>query len=60
MELMTSYRHYQWLHNLITSDEKWVLYINHMRKRQWLGVGQTGLPMPKNDLHPKKIMLSVC
>ena len=26
MELMTSHRNYQWLHNLITGDEKWVLY----------------------------------
>jgi histone-lysine N-methyltransferase SETMAR len=59
MELMTSYRHYQWLHNLITGNAKRVLYVNHTRKRQWLGVGQTGLPTPKNDLHPKKIMLSV-
>jgi histone-lysine N-methyltransferase SETMAR len=59
MELMTAHRNYQWFHNLITGDEKWVLYVNHTRKRQWLGVGQTGLPTPKNDLHPKKITLSV-
>ena len=39
MELMTSHRNYQWLHNLITGDEKWVLYVNHTRKRQWLGAG---------------------
>jgi hypothetical protein len=36
MELMTSHRNYQWLRNLITGDEKWELYVNHMRKRQWL------------------------
>jgi histone-lysine N-methyltransferase SETMAR len=36
-----------------------VLYVNHTRKRQWLGAGQIGVPTPKNDLHPKKIMLSV-
>ena len=59
MELMTSHRNYQWLHNLITGDEKWVLYVNHTRKRQWLGAAQKGVPTPKNDLHPKKIMLSV-
>jgi histone-lysine N-methyltransferase SETMAR len=59
MELMTSHRNYEWLHNLITGDEKWVLYVNHTRKRQWLEAGQTGIATPKNDLHPKKIMLSV-
>ncbi|CAF4933789.1 unnamed protein product, partial [Rotaria socialis] len=59
MKLLTSHRNYQWLHNHITGDEKWVLHVNHTRKRQWLGAGQTGVSTPKNDLHPKKIMLSV-
>ena len=59
MALMTSHCNYQWLHNLITGGEKWVLYINHTRKYQWLGIGQTGIETPKNDLHPSKIMLSV-
>jgi histone-lysine N-methyltransferase SETMAR len=59
MELMTSHHNYQWLRNLITGDEKWVLYVNHTRNRQWLGAGQTGVATPKNDLHPKMIMLSV-
>ena len=59
MALMTSHRNYQWLHNLITGDEKWVLYVNHMRKRQWPGTGQTGVATPKNDLHSRKIMFSV-
>ena len=30
-----------------------------MRKRPWLGTGQTGIATPQNDLHPRKIMLSV-
>jgi histone-lysine N-methyltransferase SETMAR len=59
MDLMTSHRNYQWLCNLTTGDEKWVLYVNHTRKRQWLGAGQTGVATPKNILHPKKMMLSV-
>ena len=59
MDLLTSHRSYEWLRNLITGDEKWVLYVNHTRKRQWLSVGQTGTVTPKNDLHPKQVMLSV-
>ena len=59
MALMMSYRNYQWCHNLITGDEKWVLYVNHMKKRQWLGTGQTGIATLKDDLHLRKIMLSV-
>ena len=59
MALMTSHRNYQWLHNLITGDEKWLLYINHTKKRQWLGTRQTCIATPQNDLHPRKIMLNV-
>ena len=59
MALMTSHCNNQWLHNLITCDEKWVLFVNHTRKRQWLGAGQTGIATLKIDLHPGKIMFSV-
>ena len=59
MALMTAHRNYQWFHNLITGDEKWVLYVNHTRKHQCLGTGQTGIATSKNDLRATKIMLSV-
>ena len=59
MDLITSHRNYQWLSNRITGDEKWVLYINYTRGRQWLSAGQIGVATPKTDPHPKKLMLSV-
>ena len=59
MDLLISHRNYEWLHNLVTGDEKWMLYINYARKCQWLSVEQIGTVTPKNDLHPKKVMLSV-
>lgn len=59
MQLLTFRRSHEWLRNLITGDEKWVMYVNHTRKRQWLAVGQTGIATPKSDLHPKMVMLSV-
>ena len=59
MGLMRYHRNYQWLQNLITGDEKWVVYVNHKRKRQWLGTGQTDIATAKNNLHPRKLMLSV-
>jgi transposase len=59
MELLTSPRNYQWLHNLITGGEKWMLYVNHTRKRQRLGAGQTAVETPKEDLHQKKTTVSV-
>lgn len=52
-------RNFKWLDNLVTGDEKWVLYVNIMHKQQWLERGQLGIPTPKPDLHPKKVMLCV-
>ena len=41
----------------MTGDEKWVTYVNYRHSRQWLGSGEKGVPTPKPELHPKKIML---
>lgn len=59
MQLLTFKRTFDWLRNLVTGDEKWVLYVNHTRKRQWLSTHESGVPTPKADLHPKKVMISV-
>ena len=34
-------------------------YINYEHRRQWLSAGQTGVGMPKTNLGPKKVVLSV-
>lgn len=47
------------LNHLITGDEKWILYVNAQRKRQWLNPKQSPIPSPKPGLHPKKIMLCI-
>jgi len=57
--LLTKHRTMSWLDNLITGDEKWILYVNHTRKRQWVKSDQRPLPTPKPEIHQKKVMLSV-
>lgn len=57
--LLSLKRTHDWLDHIITGDEKWVLYINNTRKRQWVGPTQSPLPTPKPEIHPKKVMLSV-
>jgi histone-lysine N-methyltransferase SETMAR len=47
------------LNQIITGDEKWVMFANHTRKRQWVDRHQQPEPEPKADLHPRKVMLSV-
>ncbi len=59
MNLLCLKRTYQWLDHLITGDEKWVLYTNYTRKRQWLKSGEAPKPTSKVDLHPEKVMLCV-
>jgi histone-lysine N-methyltransferase SETMAR len=49
----------EWIKQIITGDEKWVLYVNHNRKRQWLRSGDKPEPEPKGELHPKKVLMSV-
>ena len=59
MNFITSHRNNQWLRNLFTVDEKWVLYVNHRRRCQCLSRGQTGVATPEVDSHSKTLMLSV-
>ena len=47
------------LKRIVTGDEKWVLYVNVERKRQWLDKDQKALPTAKPGLHPKKVLLCV-
>ena len=44
---------------MITGDEKWCLYVNHTRKRQWVDTQEQPKLKPKAELHQKKVMLSV-
>jgi histone-lysine N-methyltransferase SETMAR len=47
------------LDQIVTGDEKWILYVNIKRKKQWLSRGQKPVPTAKPDLHPQKIMLCI-
>lgn len=58
-QLLSLQRNFNWLDNLITGDEKWVLYANIHRRRQWLQPHQKPVLTPKPGLHPKKRMLCV-
>lgn len=47
------------LNRIITGDEKWVMYDNSSRKRQWLSPRQRHIVTTKPNIHGKKVMLSV-
>lgn len=47
------------LKQIITSDEKWVMYDNSHKGNQWLSPGESAFPSPKPNFHQKKALLSV-
>lgn len=58
-ELLSRKRRMDWLDQIVTGDEKWVVYVNHSRKRQWIPATSKPQPEPKPNLHPRKVMLSI-
>ena len=47
------------LKQVVTGDEKWIIYNNVERKRSWGKRNEPPLDTPKAGLHPKKVMLCV-
>ena len=52
--LSSKRRRHRFLQQIVTSDEKWVLYVDHMHKYQWVNPENLLEPELKNDLHKKK------
>ena len=57
--LLLRRRSTEWLKHIVTGDEKWVLYFNQTRKRQWVLKGETPEPEVKPDMKEKKVIFSV-
>ena len=57
--LLTRKRKKDWVGKVITGDEKWILYVNHTRKRQWLPRVVDPDPEATTQIHGKKVMISV-
>ena len=57
--LLTRLRNGPFLTRIVTGDEKWILYSNPHRSRQWLSVNQQPVPTPKPTLTLKKVLLCV-
>lgn len=48
-----------WLDSIVTGDEKWCLYVNVKRKRAWVNKNEPPQQQPKDELHPRKVMLCI-
>lgn len=47
------------LDSIVTGDEKWILYVNVVRHRQWLAKDAKPTATAKPGLHPKKCLFSL-
>lgn len=52
--LISLNHHHPFLKDLITGDEKWVMYDNPHRRPQWVDADEQPQSIAKPDLHPKK------
>lgn len=47
------------LSRIVTGDEKWILYDNIKRSKQWLSANERPLPTPKPTLSLRKVLLCI-
>lgn len=57
--LLERQRQGNFLLNIITGDEKWIMFDNPDKKKSWLSPGEIPEPQPMPEVHQKKVMLCV-
>lgn len=57
--ILSRFEQEPFLDRIITCDEKWVIHENTARSGAWLPKGANPTTIPKPDLYPKKLLLTV-
>ena len=52
--LLSKRHRHTFLQQIVTDDGKWIQYVEHRHKRQWINREDLPEPEAKNDLHRKK------
>jgi len=57
--LLSKFRQKDFQHNIITGDEKWVLYDNPKRRKSWIDPGQPSISTPKLNITTPRRFYSI-
>lgn len=59
VSLLTRFKKKNFLHKIITGDEKWIYYENPKRKKCWVRPGHPSATIAKRDIHAAKTLLCI-
>ncbi|CAK9816502.1 Mariner Mos1 transposase [Anthophora quadrimaculata] len=59
MSLLSRFNQKDFLHKIVTGDEKWVLYDNPKRRKSWVHPSEPSTSTAKPNIYAKKMLLSI-
>jgi len=57
--LLSKFREKDFLHKIITGNEKWILYDNSKGRKLWVDPGQPSTSTLKPNIYAKKVLLCI-